>query len=103
MTMRLQASQADRLFKCRASLSVSACVACELFGLDLKLVWQALEHRSLKLAEMLQTTYSVSLARETQLSGLLQRIKQVYLGAQSSGGMQEMMFSMLQMLTSGGS
>ena len=52
---------------------------------------------------MLQTTYSVSLARETQLSGLLQRIKQVYLGAQSSGGMQEMMFSMLQMLTSGGS
>jgi len=66
-------------------------------------VWQALEHHSLKLAEMLQTTYSVSLAREPQLSGLLQRIKEVYLGAQSCGGMQEMMSSMIQMLTSGGS
>lgn len=69
----------------------------------INLLIKALEHRSLKLAEMLQTTYSVSLAREAQLSGLLQRIKQVYLGAQSSGGMQEMMSSMLQMLTSGGS
>lgn len=90
-------------FKVERHFQSQAWVACKLFGLDMKLVWQALEHRSLKLAEMLQTTYSVSLAWEPQLSGLLQRIKQVYLGAQSSGGMQEMMSSMLQMLTSGGS
>jgi len=60
---------------------------------------QALEHRSLKLAEMLQQTYSVSLAREPQLASLLQRVKEIYLGAQSSGGMQEMMSNMMQMLS----
>lgn len=77
--------------------TMAACGQCKCVS------WQALELRSLKLADMLQQTYSVSLAREPQFAPLLQRIKEIYLGAQSSGGMQEMMSNMMQMLTSGGS
>lgn len=63
--------------------------------------WQALEHRSLKLIETLEQTYSVSLAREPLLGSLLQRIKQVYLGAQPAGGMQNIMSTMMQVLSGG--
>lgn len=69
----------------------------------LNLLIKALEHHSLKLAEMLQQTYAVSLAREPLLADLLQHVKEIYLGAQSGGGMQEMMTNMMQMLSGGGS
>lgn len=61
--------------------------------------WQALEHRSLTLTEMLERTYAISLAREALLGTLLQRIKQTYLGAQPAGGLQDMMSTMLQMFS----
>ena len=65
--------------------------------------WQALEHRSLKLTEMLEQTYAVSLAREALLQVLLQRIKQIYLGARPTGrgGLQDMMSTMMQALSGG--
>ena len=66
--------------------------------------WQALEHRSLKLVEMLEQTYAVSLAREALLGSLLQRIKQIYLGAHpaAAGGLQNIMSTMMQAMLSGG-
>ena len=51
---------------------------------------------------MLEQTYAVSLAREPLLGSLLQRIKQIYLGAQPAGGMQNMMSTMMQAMLSGG-
>ena len=50
---------------------------------------------------MLEQTYAVSLAREALLGSLLQRVKQIYLGAQSGGGMQDIMSTMMQMLSGG--
>ena len=61
--------------------------------------WQALEHHSLRLTEMLEQTYAISLAREALLGTLLQRIKQTYLGAQPAGGLQGMVSSIVQMLS----
>ena len=58
---------------------------------------QALELHSLRLADMLQQTYSVSLARETLLGSLLQQIRQTYLGAPAVGG-QDLVSNMMQML-----
>ncbi|KAL3143346.1 hypothetical protein ABBQ38_002181 [Trebouxia sp. C0009 RCD-2024] len=65
------------------------------------LLVKALEHRSLKLIEMLEQTYAVSLAREPLLGSLLQRIKQIYMGAQPAGGMQNIMSTMMQVLSGG--
>lgn len=52
---------------------------------------------------MLEQTYAVSLAREALLGGLLQRIKQIYLGARPAGqgGLQDMMSTMMQALSGG--
>lgn len=68
----------------------------------LKLLVKALEHHSLKLAEMLQQTYSTSLARDSSFVQLLQRIKEIYLGASSNEGLPNLLSGMLQMLTSNG-
>ena len=50
---------------------------------------------------MLEQTYAVSLAREPLLGSLLQRTKQIYLGAQPAGGMQNIMSTMMQVLSGG--
>ena len=61
---------------------------------------QALERHSLRLVEMLQQTYSSSLARDPLLEQLLQRIKEIYLGAAPNAGLPNLLSGMLQMLTS---
>ena len=66
------------------------------------MVQQALEHQSLQLAEMLQQTYSSSLAQDPTFVQLLQRIKETYLGASTNEGLPNLLSGMLQMLTSNG-
>lgn len=81
----------------------AACCNRHAFLLRYICCQQALEHRSLKLTEMLEQTYAVSLAREALLQVLLQRIKQIYLGARPAGqgGLQDMMSTMMQSLSGG--
>ena len=51
---------------------------------------------------MLQQTYSTSLAQDPSFVQLLQRIKEIYLGASSNEGLPNLLSGMLQMLTSNG-
>ena len=62
---------------------------------------QALQAKSLQLAELLKAEYAQSLQRDALLPPLLDKIEAVHLGAQSNaGGLQGLMSGMMQMLAS---
>lgn len=62
---------------------------------------QALQAKSLQLAEVLREEYTASLKKDALLTQLLDRIESVHLGGQNSGqGLQGLMSGMMQMLAS---